>query len=201
MKQLLCILLALAMIFSLVACGKGGEATGDKEGDTSTFSIPSRTDESSSKKSAAGQQGGSDTSYSDSTVSVGTADTSSKKVYIDADKDFTGQVTIVGRWRCRTELRGEEKTDVWDNGQYYIFESTGALEADYHGYSMMEYEGYEFEVEQESTTYKEGKLKMKYGGTSITLGCKVEEKKLTIRTLNAGDNNVVTIYERVDFPK
>ncbi len=200
MKHLLCITLALLLTLSLVACGKGEkETSGNNSGNADVVS--SEKDEASSKKSAAGQQGGSKTSSTASTASAGTANTSSKKVYVDADKDFTGQVTIVGRWRCRTEIRGEEQTDVWDNGQYYIFESNGMLEADYHGTTMLKYDGYLFDVENETKTYKEGKLRMTYSGVTMTLACKVEEKKLTISTLNASDNNITTVYERVDFPK
>lgn len=190
MKRLLAILMCLILVAGLAAC----------DNDSGEAAVDGSSSDTSSRLSAA--QDPSVEGQSSNTASA-TDSTSSEKVYVDAETDFTGKVTIVGRWHCVSsyETATGKSDDVSDEGQYYIFESTGKAESYYEDTLMIEYSKYSFVASSDNGRVKEGTLVLSYGATSISLGCIVEEKRLTIYTRNSGNQNYQTVYERVDFPK
>ena len=190
MKKLIAIFVCLIFAVSIFAACDNGEGSLDSS---------SEATRTSSKLSAGNQSGGS--ASSKESASSDTDDTSSKKVYVDAETDFTGQVTIVGRWHCvkSYETATGKTVDTSEEGEYYIFESTGTAESYYKDTLMMEYESYVFTPEKVTEKVKEGELVIKYGPTTITLGCIVEENRLTLYTNNSGNKNYQTVYERVPF--
>ncbi|MBQ8549929.1 MAG: hypothetical protein IJ426_01170 [Clostridia bacterium] len=110
--------------------------------------------------------------------------------YIDADTDFTGKKTIIGRWQCITETQNGETKDVSGDGIYYIFSSDKTLDTFYTGENMGIYSGYEL---------GDGTVTLNYSsGGGVTLEYKVDEKTLTL-TLPGGA--ISTYYERVPYEK
>lgn len=204
MKRLIAIILCLLFVFLFAACDNGEGKDKDTESNNSLTSSTTSGNNSStqSQQSAAGQAGGNSAS---STVSTGdpAENTSSGKTYVDAETDFTGQVTIVGRWHCLQtyETATGKTTDSSQNGEYYIFESTGKAESYYMDTLMVEYPQYVFTPTRTTERVKEGTLVISYGPTSISLGCMVEENRLTLYTKNTGNQNFQTVYERVPFPQ
>lgn len=189
MKRLLAFLMCLILVMLLAACDNGEAPVDGSSSDTSS-------------KLSAAQDPSVDNSQSSQTTSA-TDSTSSEKTYVDANTDFSGKVTIVGRWHCITnyETATGKSTDVSKEGQYYIFESTGRAETFYMDTLMIEYSKYSFTVSSDNGRVKEGTLVLSHGPTSVSLGCIVEEKRMTIYTRNSGNQNYQTVYERVDFPK
>lgn len=114
-------------------------------------------------------------------------DTSTSSRYIDADTDFTGKITIVGRWHCISETQNGEARDASADGIYYIFSSDGTMDSFYDGTEMIDYTGY---------IYKGDSVTMQYSGGAITLNCVIEETRLTLCT---ADGAIETVYERVDY--
>lgn len=176
MKRILAVLLAGFMIFAFAACDNN--TTGEDNDDSSKLTAEKLS----------------------STMS-NASNTSSEKVYVDANTDFKGMVTILGRWHCvaSVETADNKTTDVSGEGQYYIFQSNGKVEVYYMDELMMEYDSYTFVPESITGEYKEGTLTLVYSNSSITLGCIVEENALTMYTKNQGAQNYRTLYERVDF--
>ena len=174
MKRILAVLLAGLLIFCFAACDNNIE-----------------TEDNSSKQTA---------DKLSSTLNP-TTETSSEKVYVDAATNFDGMVTILGRWHCVASVATATgtTTDVSGEGQYYIFQSNGKVEIYYMDELMIEYDSYTFVPEKITGEYKEGTVTLVYGNSSITLGCIVEEKGLTLYTKNAGNQNYRTHYERVDY--
>ena len=120
------------------------------------------------------------------TESSAPADATSSR-YIDADTDFTGMVTIVGRWHCISETQNGETRDASEDEIYYIFSSDGTMDSFYQGSEVIDYSGY---------VCDDGKVTMSYAGNSITLNYTVEETRLT---LFIDDGSIKTVYERVDY--
>ena len=113
------------------------------------------------------------------------ASTSSR--YIDADVDFTGKVTIVGRWQCVKEIKNGEAREVSGENTYYIFSSDGTLDAFYDGVEMIEYSGYKYNGE--TVTLEAGEM-------ATILNCKVNETELRLST---ADGKIETVYKRVKY--
>ncbi len=128
--------------------------------------------------------GGNDTAE---TSSLTGSNTSSQ--YVDADVDFTGKVTLIGRWHCQTETKNGETVDVSKDGIYYIFSSDGTVDSFYGGESMGIYSGY---------TTKDDTVTIIVGNSYVTLKYYVTETTLTLSTLN-GD--ISTVYIRVPYEK
>ena len=113
------------------------------------------------------------------------ASTSSR--YIDADVDFTGKVTIVGRWQCVSEIKNGQARDVTKENTYYIFSSDGTLDAFYDGAEMIDYSGYKYNGE--TVTLEAGEM-------ATVLNCKITETELRLSTQ---DGNIETVYKRVKY--
>lgn len=113
------------------------------------------------------------------------ASTSSR--YIDADVDFTGKVTIVGRWKCMSETQNGETRDASVDEIYYVFSSDGTMDAFYAGAEMIDYSGY---------TYNGSTVTMRHSGGEVTLNCEITETELK---LSSPDGRIETVYKRVKY--
>lgn len=121
------------------------------------------------------------------TVKLPSGNTSSQ--YIDANVDFTGKVTIVGRWQCVTETQNGETRDASKDGIYYIFSSDGTVDSFYRDANMGVYSTYVATDDQ---------VTLKNATTSITLNYSVTETTLT---LSIPGGAVETVYQRVPYLK
>ncbi len=109
--------------------------------------------------------------------------------YIDANVDFTGKKTIVGRWQCITETQNGETRDVSKDGIYYIFSSDGTIDTFYKDSDMQVYSTY---------TVGDDTVTLKNVNSSVTLNYTVTETTLT---LSIPGGAVETVYQRVPYKK
>ncbi len=115
--------------------------------------------------------------------------TATSSGYLDEDVDFTGKITIVGRWKCVTETKNGEVRDASADESYYIFQSDGTMESKIAGSELLDYSGYEYNEEK-------GTVTLLYAKNKITLNCTIT---LTTLTLSALDGSFVNEYTRVDY--
>ncbi len=109
--------------------------------------------------------------------------------YIDANVDFTGKKTIVGRWKCATETQNGETKDVSAQEIYYIFSSDKTIDSFYLGENMNVYSKY---------SLKGNEVTLYLGESSVTLKYELSENRLTLTTL---DGRISTVYDRVAYEK
>ncbi len=117
------------------------------------------------------------------------AQTVTSSGYLDEDVDFTGKVTIVGRWQCVKEIKNGEERDATADQSFYIFQSDGTMESKIAGAELLDYSGYEYAEEKNTVT-------LLYAQNKITLNCVIS---LTTLTLSTADGSIVNEYRRVDY--